>query len=310
MRIQKAKRIGILLLMVGLVQSPISAYASSGSTTLTTVVPDECEEHTWNDGVIVKEPTCTSKGEKLFTCTACGATETKEIDMISHKWNTNYTIDIPATHLKTGIKSIHCSICNTIKLGSEVSIPIPSGTWKKNSTGWWYSYADGSYAKSEIALIGGKYYGFNAKGYMVTGWYSNSGVWYYANSSGAFVSGWIKVSGVWYYLNPSNYKMVTGFQTIGGATYYLKSSGAMATGWQKFSNKWYYFNSSGAMAKKTWVQTSYYVDKDGVMVSYAYIKNGSKYYWVNSSGKYTKTYAQKDTVGYKVYEQSTGVQIQ
>lgn len=42
---------------------------------------------------------------------------------------------------------------------------------------------------------------------------------------------------------------------------------------------------SGAVVKKTWVG-NYYFDKDGVMVTYAYVKNGAKYYWVNSSGVY------------------------
>ncbi len=35
------------------------------------------------------------------------------------------------------------------------------------------------------------------------------------------------------------------------------------------------------VAKKGWVG-NYYLDKDGVMVTYAYVKNGAKYYWINS----------------------------
>ena len=45
------------------------------------------------------------------------------------------------------------------------------------------------------------------------------------------------------------------------------------------------------------------------MVTYAYVKNGAKYYWINSAGVYTKTYAEKDTVGYTIYDQATGTEM-
>ena len=48
-------------------------------------VCDKCgvafsEFHKWDDGVIVKDYTETEKGEKLFTCTVCGATKTETFD--------------------------------------------------------------------------------------------------------------------------------------------------------------------------------------------------------------------------------------
>ena len=36
-------------------------------------------EHTWDEGVITKEPTPQDKGEKTYTCTSCKATKTEEI---------------------------------------------------------------------------------------------------------------------------------------------------------------------------------------------------------------------------------------
>ena len=96
-----------------------------------------------------------------------------------------------------------------------------------------------------------------------------------------------------------------GIYEIAGVKYGFKASGAMITGWGKIYGKWYYFASGGAMQKAKWVDTNYYVDKDGVMVTSAYIQNGTRYYWVNSSGKYTKTYTSADE-GYPVYKQSTG----
>ena len=32
-------------------------------------------EHIWDDGVVTKEPTCTEKGEKTYTCTVCDKTK-------------------------------------------------------------------------------------------------------------------------------------------------------------------------------------------------------------------------------------------
>jgi len=37
-------------------------------------------EHTWNDGVVTKEPTASADGEKKYTCTDCGATKTEKLD--------------------------------------------------------------------------------------------------------------------------------------------------------------------------------------------------------------------------------------
>ena len=41
----------------------------------------KCAEgaHRWNDGVTVKEKTCTEAGELLYTCTACGETKTETV---------------------------------------------------------------------------------------------------------------------------------------------------------------------------------------------------------------------------------------
>ena len=40
---------------------------------------DKVTEHTWDEGVITKEPTPQDKGEKTYTCTFCKATKTEEI---------------------------------------------------------------------------------------------------------------------------------------------------------------------------------------------------------------------------------------
>ena len=39
----------------------------------------ETAEHTWDDGTVTKQPTPANSGEKVFTCTACGATKNEKI---------------------------------------------------------------------------------------------------------------------------------------------------------------------------------------------------------------------------------------
>ena len=43
-------------------------------------------EHSWNEGVVTTEPTCTEPGAKTYTCSVCGETKTEEIPALGHKW--------------------------------------------------------------------------------------------------------------------------------------------------------------------------------------------------------------------------------
>lgn len=61
----------------------------------------ENSAHTWDAGVVTKEPTKTSEGEKLHTCTVCGTTKTTKIDKITGSDNspvTNSTNNAPASN--------------------------------------------------------------------------------------------------------------------------------------------------------------------------------------------------------------------
>ena len=236
-----------------------------------------------------------------------------------------------------GTDTIYLDVVSTKKNG-----------WMQDSTGWWYRNADGTYPVNQWQLIDNKWYHFDRNGYMQIGWLQLGNTWYYLNTdggmvtgwqmiggseyyfvesgemsvgwrsidgtyyyfvpSGAMATGWVQSGASWYYMDPTTGKMATGFVSVKGATYYMNASGAMLTGWFQIGGKWYYAEASGAIAKKGWVG-NYYLDKDGVMVTYAYVKNGAKYYWVNSSGVYTKTYAEKDTAGYVIYDQATGTKM-
>ena len=45
---------------------------------------DGREEHTWDDGKITVRPTCTTAGEKVYTCTECSATKTETLEASGH----------------------------------------------------------------------------------------------------------------------------------------------------------------------------------------------------------------------------------
>ena len=65
--------------------------------------------HTWNDGIVTKEPTCTEAGEKTYTCT-CGDTKTEPIKALGH--DLKETVITEPTCGTAGSKEITCSRCD------------------------------------------------------------------------------------------------------------------------------------------------------------------------------------------------------
>lgn len=68
--------------------------------------------------------------------------------------------------------------------------------WVKDSKGWWYRNADGSWPAGEWKIVNQHWYLFGDDGYMLTGWHrwdghvvnpaDGSGDWYYLEESGDF----------------------------------------------------------------------------------------------------------------------------
>ena len=94
---------------------------------------------------------------------------------------------------------------------SSASAPVPAGAWQKDYTGWGDRKADGSYPAAGWFMdpADGKYYMFDAQGYMRTGWIAWEGKYYYCDEAGS----------------PSG-AMVTGELTIDGVLYHFDASGA------------------------------------------------------------------------------------
>ncbi|SEA61762.1 hypothetical protein SAMN05216349_11924 [Oribacterium sp. KHPX15] len=79
----------------------------------------------------------------------------------------------------------------TLVISALASFAANAGTWKKNNTGWWYDYGNGTYPASTWDWIDGnndgvaECYYFNKKGYLLVDTVSPDG--YEVNSNGAWV---------------------------------------------------------------------------------------------------------------------------
>lgn len=129
-------------------------------------------KHTWDDGVVTAEPTCTAAGQKTYTCTSCHATKTEEIpatghsyseawttseakhwhacancdskrDEADHTWNDGVVTTEPTTSAE-GVKTYTCTVCGATK--TETIDKLPSGNGGSSGGG---SSSSGSATKTE-----------------------------------------------------------------------------------------------------------------------------------------------------------------
>lgn len=116
--------------------------------------------HSWDEGEVTTEPTCTANGVRTFTCQTCMHTRTEEIPAVDHQWgewnhNDDEThsrtcscgavetdncvwdeghITSEPTHVEEGIRTYTCTICKGTK--TEMIPANPEHLW-----GDWY-YTD------------------------------------------------------------------------------------------------------------------------------------------------------------------------
>ena len=69
-----------------------------------------CTSHTYGSAVITKQPTCTSEGTAIKTCTKCNATVTETIAKTSHKYANTV---VSPTCTADGYTLHKCSVCGT-----------------------------------------------------------------------------------------------------------------------------------------------------------------------------------------------------
>ena len=71
------------------------------------------ENHSWDAGKVTTKATCTEEGEKTFTCTICGNTNTKKVNATGHRYGAYKVVKEP-TNKRKGLKSKTCSVCGKI----------------------------------------------------------------------------------------------------------------------------------------------------------------------------------------------------
>ena len=83
--------------------------------------------HTWDSGKVTKQATCTTDGQKTYTCTICKKTKTENISKTGHKEVKDAAVS--ATCENTGkTEGSHCSVCNTVIKKQEI-LPATGHTW-------------------------------------------------------------------------------------------------------------------------------------------------------------------------------------
>ena len=163
---------------------------------------------------------------------------------------------------------------------SRKTIISESGSWRQDEKGIWFERAASGYPKNCWSFIDGKWFHFNAEGYLTLGWYlSEDGKWYYCAPDGtlgtpigAMYTGWLKdgADGYWYYLDPNTGEMLTGWREIKGQWYYLNPETLGDSGWmQDSSTKQWNYNVKAVMPKgalyvNTQTPDGYFVDENGV----------------------------------------------
>ena len=91
--------------------------------------------HSWNDGTVTKQATCTEKGIKTYTCTACGAIKTEDISAKGHSQYVTKNAR-EATCAKEGYTGdTCCGVCGT-KISSGTAIQKKAHTWNGGSVAY------------------------------------------------------------------------------------------------------------------------------------------------------------------------------
>ena len=190
--------------------------------------------------------------------------------------------------------------------------------WVKEGNTWYY-FENGTVARNK--WIGSTYW-VGADGKMATSSWVDNGR-YYVGPNGAWVKdakkpvekkqGWVKEGNTWYYFENGTVarnkwigsmywvgadgKMATSAWVDNGR-YYVDANGAWVKdakkpeaskpvekkqGWKKEDNSWYYYEQDGTLARNKWIGDTYWVGKDGKMVTENWVDNDR--FYVDKTGK-------------------------
>ncbi len=115
------------------------------------------------------------------------------------KANTKYTFSISGVKIRN--TNANADVTGSFKTRNRVTAYQLKKGWIRDSKGWWYRNANGSYPKNQWKRIGDDWYHFDKYGYMQTGWQKISGKWYYFDEDGEMETGWEKIGNKYYYFD-------------------------------------------------------------------------------------------------------------
>ena len=99
----------------------ITATSNNGLTATCTIT-SKGHNHTWDEGVIITEPTCMEQGEMIFTCLECGETRTEVIEVLAHDF-AEWVVTKEATTTEEGEEERTCNLCGFIETRSIEKLP-------------------------------------------------------------------------------------------------------------------------------------------------------------------------------------------
>jgi hypothetical protein len=160
-------------------------------------------------------------------------------------------------------------------LGAGAGAEAKGGTWMQDATGWWYQFADGSYAFSEWE----DGYWLDASGYNTYApkaeWKQDATGWYYQDSSGWYEqNNWEYIDNSCYHFDSKGYMCANEY--VQG--YWLNADGTWTyepvASWQKDATGWYYIDTAGYYPKSMTVKIDevwYTFDENGYLAEYTVI---------------------------------------
>lgn len=101
-------------------------------------VTDTESPHEWNSGEVTTQPTCTTAGQKTYTCTVCSATKVETLDALGHNF-AKYDAKA-ATCTEIGRNTYFtCTNCNytTYKEIAALGHDFTSNTWQSDAHRHW-----------------------------------------------------------------------------------------------------------------------------------------------------------------------------
>ena len=146
-------------------------------------------------------------------------------------------------------------------------------------------FACGKKYYNEWITKDGKQFYYDEKGIMLKNCYSKIGSdTYVFDEEGALVKDSIvKLDGKPSFVDDSGKLKYYGWCSSNGNWYFVNQS-ILQTGWIKDQGNWYYLDYNGVMQKNEWVDSNYYVDNEGKMVTSRTMTISGKTYVFDTQG--------------------------